>query len=193
MKLRKAVTIFLTLALTVALAVPAFAYDLGPFSQGGPDSHNYWFTDGTDDGSYPLTEEILRSATGIRVEFSEIPEGGTVQLVYFGAGNSWGWTQHDLEITSTVLEIPFAAFDGFEEAFSEDGGTKIALGFWEGDLSDYIVSATLVGIGGGSAGGGVGGGGEAAATGDSTLIYVAVVALIVAVAAFVIIRKKAKV
>jgi hypothetical protein len=148
----------LAVLMLAAFAIPVSAastYNLGPFTT--PGGHNYWFSDGADDISTNLTMDMLKSASEIRLEFTEEPLGG-IQFVFFGDGNEWGWTQTDLTPSGTSLVIKMSDYPGWVQAMSGEAA-KIALGYWEGDLADIISSATLVYAGGGGApvGGGVGG------------------------------------
>ncbi|MDR0325859.1 MAG: hypothetical protein LBI19_07195 [Oscillospiraceae bacterium] len=185
---------FLALAMAVVLvtvlAIPAFAatYDLGPFN--APGGHSYWFSDGTDNTSTGLTADILKNATEIQIEFTEEPTGD-IQFVFMGDGNNWSWKQFDAIFgpeKGTSLSIKLSDYPDWAAAVSgEDGEVKIALGYWDGELSSIIKSATLVY----STSGG-GGGGGAARTGDTTLIVLAITALTLAAGATVLIIRKIK-
>ena len=191
MKRKAVLTLALAAVLVAAAAVPAFAaeYNLGPFNS--PGGHSYWFSDGTDNTSSNLTADMLKTATEIRIEFSEEPEGD-IQFVFMGDGNNWTWTQFDGVFgpeQGKSLVIKLSAYPEFAKAVSgEDGEVKIALGYWNGELSDIITSATLV-YGGG---GGGGGGGGAAKTGDNTMIALAIAAFALAACATVFVIRKVK-
>ncbi|MCL2357334.1 MAG: copper amine oxidase N-terminal domain-containing protein [Defluviitaleaceae bacterium] len=68
-------------------------YSLGWFDQvGGNNWTHYWNTYGRNEGVYDLSIEVLRHASVLVVEFSEMPWYG-IDFITMGAGNNWGWTQ----------------------------------------------------------------------------------------------------
>jgi hypothetical protein len=115
-------------------ATPMIQFDLPyPPPHGDPGGWQTWFTPGTDDidDDY-MPWEILAASVGIVFEMEQ-PE--SFEIVYFGAFNSWGWTQEqvsdmweDGKLTVLWSDIGFNP----RAVTEEDYAAKLAMGNWNG-------------------------------------------------------------
>lgn len=98
---------------------------------GNPTGWMEWGTYGTDDLSENyIPWEILASSINIVFEFDEAP--GSLEVVWFGAGNNWSWQQHQVanfwDAEQGVLRVNWGDI-GLDTGIitEEDAAFKIAI------------------------------------------------------------------
>ena len=182
-KLSLSIAIALILAIMLSLVpvtVMAADFNLGNFTYSGEGTGNPtfmgWCTDGRDGIATNLSIDTLKSATGLRIEFSAAIESDITFIMQSAA--NW-WDQKDgIAVNGTVLNIDLTAMSAWS-AFVASADTNEAnffIGDWNQDLwaTISIVSAVLTGVPDAPAGGGAPegggtppppGGGEAPAPG----------------------------
>jgi hypothetical protein len=151
--MKKLLSIILGAAVTAAMCVTAFAFDLGAPTITS-DNQAGWLTNGVDGVESSLEMEDLVNATQLIVELANEP-ADTFQFVIFGGGNNWSWAQTEdaASVSGTTLTFNVTEMTGWADTMTGENA-KMILGYWgEGGWSALGIQSARLVVPGGTPGG----------------------------------------